>query len=236
MGVAYNSNPPMDGIVLCFDAANAKSYPGSGTTWNNLCERTGNATLINGPTYFSDFGGYINFDGSNDYASVPSNTEYLLASEFTMTAWVRPKNNPSNYGAICGTFDFLPSSYYGFNFSILPNSQTFHFLVGGWNGGNINYIPASSTYNINQWYHLVGTTNGLTSKFYVNGILNTTYTQAAVAVPGSSTTQFLIGRYYQNVDNFYYVGDLASTYLFNREFTATEVKDTFNLQKNRFGL
>jgi hypothetical protein len=236
MGLAHSPNPPMDGIVLCFDAANVKSYPGSGITWNNLCERTGNATLINGPTYSSDFGGYINFDGSNDYASVPSNTEYLLANEFTMTAWVRPTSNPGNYGAICGTFDNIPNSYYGFNFSIQPNSQRFYFLVGGWNGGSYNYIPASNQYNINEWYHLVGTTKGTTSKFYINGVLNTTYTQAAVAVPGSSITQFLLGRFYQNSNNFYYVGDLASTYLFNRELTETEIKDTFNIQRGRFGV
>ena len=61
-------------------------------------------------------------------------------------------------------------------------------------------------------------------------------TQAAVAVPGSSITQFLLGRFYQNSNNFYYVGDLASTYLFNRELTETEIKDTFNIQRGRFGV
>jgi hypothetical protein len=36
MGIAYNPRTITDGLVLCLDAANSKSYPGSGTTWTDL--------------------------------------------------------------------------------------------------------------------------------------------------------------------------------------------------------
>ena len=36
MGISYNPRTITDGLVLCLDAANTKSYPGSGTTWADL--------------------------------------------------------------------------------------------------------------------------------------------------------------------------------------------------------
>ena len=42
-----------DGLVLCLDAANFKSYPGTGTTWTDLSGLGNNGTLTNGPTYSS---------------------------------------------------------------------------------------------------------------------------------------------------------------------------------------
>ena len=58
-----------DGLVICLDAANTKSYPGSGTTWTDTIG--GNVgTLTNGPTFNSANAGYIAFDGTDDYLSL----------------------------------------------------------------------------------------------------------------------------------------------------------------------
>ena len=46
MGVAYNSKIVTDGLVLCLDAGNSKSYPGSGTTWTDLSGNGNNGTLV----------------------------------------------------------------------------------------------------------------------------------------------------------------------------------------------
>ena len=40
MGTTYNPAIVTDGLVLCLDAANKRSYPGTGTTWSDLTERT----------------------------------------------------------------------------------------------------------------------------------------------------------------------------------------------------
>jgi hypothetical protein len=67
MGIAYNPRTITDGLVLCLDAANSKSYPGSGTTWTDLSGLGNTGTLTNGPTYSSANGGSLVFDGVNDY-------------------------------------------------------------------------------------------------------------------------------------------------------------------------
>lgn len=40
MGVNYNPMIPVDGLEICLDAGNAKSYPGTGTSWKNLKTNT----------------------------------------------------------------------------------------------------------------------------------------------------------------------------------------------------
>ena len=43
-----------NGLVFLLDAANGKSYPGTGTTWNDLSILTNNSTLTNGVTFNSN--------------------------------------------------------------------------------------------------------------------------------------------------------------------------------------
>ena len=65
MGLSHSPRIVTDGLVFCLDAANIRSYPGTGTTWTDL--KGGNeGTLTNGPTFSSDNAGSISTDGSND--------------------------------------------------------------------------------------------------------------------------------------------------------------------------
>jgi len=65
LAIFYNPAIVRDGLVLCLDAANRKSYPGSGTTWTDLSGRGNTGTLTNGPTYSSSNGGSLGFDQVN---------------------------------------------------------------------------------------------------------------------------------------------------------------------------
>lgn len=64
MGIAYNTSIVRDGLLLHLDAANVKSYPGSGTTWNDLSGKGSNGILVNGPVYSSNGKGSITLDGT----------------------------------------------------------------------------------------------------------------------------------------------------------------------------
>ena len=67
MATIYNPNIVTDNLVFCVDAANTKSYSGSGTIWKDISGEDNDGTLVNGPTFSNDNGGSIVFDGTNDY-------------------------------------------------------------------------------------------------------------------------------------------------------------------------
>ena len=57
MATSYSPKIITDGLVLCLDAGDGKSYSGSGTAWTDRSGNDNHGTLVNGPTFNSD--GYI---------------------------------------------------------------------------------------------------------------------------------------------------------------------------------
>ena len=96
-----------DGLVLCLDAANKDSYPGSGTTWSDLAG-SNNGTLTNGPTFDSGNGGSLVFDGVNDTVTMGSSstrTNLGITSYFTFDIWI----NAIDEGDSLASLDILPT-------------------------------------------------------------------------------------------------------------------------------
>lgn len=92
--MALNHSPKIvtNGLVLYLDAANQKSYPGSGTTWTDLSGNGNTGTLTNGPTFSANNNGGIVFDGANDYVSI-SNSSSLNITGRNITIEVIFKSN-----------------------------------------------------------------------------------------------------------------------------------------------
>ena len=82
MSVNYNPGVVTSGLTLCMDAANPRSYSGSGTTVYDLSGNNLTTSMINGPTYSS---GYWVFDGVDDYIGGNSLTTTLTGG--TMEIW-----------------------------------------------------------------------------------------------------------------------------------------------------
>ena len=60
--MSLNHSPSIvtDGLVLCLDTANKRSYPGTGTAWTDIAGGN-NGILENGPTFDSSNAGNIVF-------------------------------------------------------------------------------------------------------------------------------------------------------------------------------
>jgi hypothetical protein len=82
MGISYNTSVVRDGLVLYLDAANPKSYPGTGTTWFDLTKNV-NGDIQNGASFSNS--SFI-FDGVNDIISIPNSpiTQFPHNSPWTI--------------------------------------------------------------------------------------------------------------------------------------------------------
>ena len=65
MGTNYSPRIVTDGLMLCLDAGDPKSYNGSGTTWTDRSGRGNNGTLGGDVGFSSNNGGYLTFDGAS---------------------------------------------------------------------------------------------------------------------------------------------------------------------------
>ena len=93
MAFFRGANVVTDGLVLALDAANTKSYPGSGTTWRDMSGNNITGSLTNGPTFNSANGGSIVFDGTNDSVIMADNSA-LNTQTPSVEVWI--KTNATN--------------------------------------------------------------------------------------------------------------------------------------------
>ena len=236
--MGYNTFTPIvtNGLVLCLDAGNTKSYPGSGATWTDLSSNGNNGTLISSPAYSSSNGGVLTFNGSQ-YGTIPAASSLAFNDNFTISSWVKVTAfNGTGYNGIAGRFG--PTTNFG-GYELECNNQNggnkFGFVVGNNGGASINNfrrINSDIIFSFNLWYHVVGTNISGLNKLYVNGqVQSTTYTFNVVT---NSSQLFAIGRIYADNNQYYHIGNIANISVYNRGLTDAEVLQNYNATKGRF--
>lgn len=220
MGLAHSPKIVTDGLVLYLDAANNKSYPGSGTAWNDLSGNGRNGTLINGPVYNSSNNGNIIFDGSNDYGTVPYSSIFKLATDSTVNVWCKPSANSGN--VIC----YAKGGWTGWLIS--PSSIVY---CGSSTGPN-DYSYGMSYSNL--WQMITFVVDRTLSKYrtYRNGALlnEGNMTQSAL----TDTQPLVISA--RNVPDQFFNGTTTSISIYNRVLSVSEIQQNFNATRGRFGI
>jgi hypothetical protein len=225
-----------DQLTIKLDASNPSSYPGSGTAWNDVSGLGRNATLINGPTFSSTNGGVINFDGTNDYATVPYNIDFRYSSTVSKTVQCWVKFNAMEAKFFGAAFTGA-SGFDGWGIGTSPTGQI-RFLT---NTTIEKYTDTpTSTVTTGTWYFVtavfkISNTIG-DIKIYINdtNIVNNGRHGGTTGVVGTPPLQIatLLGGV-AGQDN-YFDGSVGEFYMYNKELTAQEISDNYNATKNRY--
>jgi len=233
-----------DGLVLHLDAANPRSYPGTGTTWTDLSGNSRNFTLINGPTFNSTNQGSIDQDGTNDYISRSYNSDLAFNgnTDFSIGLIIKNKSliaNASNYPYIisCGNQDGGYGGYYWALYNDNGNGRPFGSIdVGRANtstrwGVGYNYLSTADALAIDNWVYTYSSTTG--SSLYRNDKLITSSLQTGSIVRGS-TLPLTIGMRpaFNSVTNC----SIYNVKIYNRVLSAVEIQQNFEATRGRYGI
>jgi hypothetical protein len=214
-----------DGLIVNLDAGYVPSYPRTGTVWSDLSGNNNHGTLVNSPTYSSDNGGSIIFDGVDDACNIPI-------------------PNASSYSTItiCGFIKWL-----SFGSDMFLGMTTYDVWTAGnclgYNNGNGNVIgidaaTVTSLGLLGEWKHytFVMNSSGLlsTNKIYINGVSVGPLTAVVggdSGAPGFATNLKLCdwnnGGYYANLQ-------YGNVMTYSRELTPSEILQNFNATKGRY--
>ncbi len=234
MATNYNPRTVTNGLVLALDAANPKSYPGSGTTWTDLSGNGNNGTLVNGVGYNSGNLGSLVFDGVNDRVDISPNNFNL--SQFSVNMWFKTNNITTDYLRLIHKAD-TTSSTKGF---VIASSQTDGKLVfvyqPNYTTGEVlkrstNLITTSTWYNITMTYN---STSGI--KIYFNGAEDAGETSTPPDVGWTSNTGNLFSVGSRAGGTQQYNGNIAQASIYNRALTAQEIQQNFNATRSRFSI
>jgi hypothetical protein len=211
-----------NGLVLCLDAANTKSYPSSGTSWFDLSGNRNTGALTNGPTFSSANGGSIVFDGVNDAVDVGNINP---TSGVTFSVWININGANTNYGAI---FSRWNSGSGGNSFwigTLINESSTIQVYFNG------SLIHSITSLSLNTWMLLTVSHTGSNVTSYINASQTNTNASSLRSSTGTTSIGYDINR---AVEPF--KGNIAQALIYDRALTAPEISQNYNATRTRFGI
>ena len=230
MSLSHSPQIITTGLVYCLDAANLKSYSGSGATWGDLATKN-DATLQNSPSYNATNNGYLSFTSAGSKYATSATPGNL--STWTAETLVRFTASYSTKVSMVvgGAYDLVSK----LNFTIGTNnaSTNYNIAVGFFDGSWHNTTGVA--YTTNTWVHITGTYDGATVKQFTNGSQVQSLSYAGTPASGG---QIRINRRWDDVVS---VGNLFDTDIgvirvYNRALSNTEIQQNFNATRGRYGL
>lgn len=196
------------------EAATPTDFSGSGNngTWNGAGVHTTTTSKVGGRAG--------NFNGSNDYVSVPD-VPSLNLSTFSIMAWIRPSDVSGDTMVVAKG----NGSVRNYAMQLGNGSPYLQSTFGGpsqWQSLSFGY-----TQTVNTWTHLVATFDGTTMNTYVNGALSRT---GARGTPDTTSTIMAIGRL-GGASSDYFPGVIDDVRIYSRALSAAEVLAIYNVQK-----
>ena len=209
---------PTNNLKLYVDAGRPRSYAGSGSVMTDLSPSGNNMTLYNSPIFYSDYGGILNFNGTNTYLVSNNNSPITGASPRTVCIWYNPTSITNTSGSLFWTgLSAVNYTTYGIGFS----GGKYQF----W-GNNSDVTDATLAPIANSWNFIAAAYGGGTSVYqYLNGVgnLNTI----------SNTLNTSAGGFVFSKDANGFNGKLGNIMVFDRMLTKTDLDKLYFNVKSR---
>ena len=194
----------------------------STTTATDSSTSANNGTLTNGPVpALGKLGQALNFDGTDDYVSVPS-TSSLKPANISICGWVK-SNAYSALTVLMGKQSGGGYGSYGLVFRTGPSRMTFTISK---TGPQTEYFATSTNQQTGVWQHWCGTYDGTTQKLFLNGVLEDTQTPS-ITIDQTDTYPLTIGTYTSGL--YPLSGSLDEVRVYNRALTEGEVTQLYNM-------
>jgi hypothetical protein len=228
------SAPVLTNLVLYYDPSNSSSYPGTGTTVNDLSGNGLNGAMSN-ITFTSP---YFAYNGTSSQVQVVDNVLLEPGSgDWTMEVWV----NQAVLGndVVLGKFDNGGLAQ-DVSYSIRTTNTTYYAQLGSGSGVGSTLFVDSTPYigTLNTWYQIVYVFTNVaanTLETFVNGVSIGSVSHSLTSIL-NSTNPLYIGSYNGGEFSQWFDGKIGITRLYNASLTSTQVLQNYNADKSKYGL
>ena len=228
MALAHSPSITTRNLVLNYDFANLKSYPGTGTSVSShwLPGITA-GTLTNGPVFSRTNNGFMTFDGTNDFGTFDIGSSNLT-EPMSLEFWCYIKDDNVKMLGSWGDYALFAITSVGIGYNT-ANSDIWGFNPGSY---------------LNKWNHFIfemrSNVSYSNNKIYYNGV-SQTLSQIYGTGENSTARTFNngVGRLACRTptgENLFMPVDIACFRIYRGALTQTEVNTNFNALRGRFGL
>jgi hypothetical protein len=219
MALGHNPRIVTNGLLLCLDAGNPKSYSGSGTTWTDLSGNGKNAT-INGSPVFAN--GYFDITADTTYISLSNAGLVPRTNDFTYSCWV-------NFDAVDGLDTIFENG--SWTDTLLFRYESTQFTVYSESALRGTVVWAAT---LGVWHNIVLKRESNTVSCYINNVLTGTPFSMNLDIDLANPNLWLMRS--QHAANQFTNGKISTFSIYNRALTAVEIERNFNALRGRFGL
>ena len=227
MGISYNPSIVTDGLILCLDAANTRSYAGTGITWTDISGNNKSGTGQTGVSYSSiNTGKFILNGAESGYFSMPLVTSTI--TNVTMCCWVNITTL-----SLRGPF-IVNGSFTGYAIGVGLNSYDDYGnnLIALFPGNR--WISSGVSLGLG-WKHVALTLDGSSlPRIYLDGRLINSYAGMNPRVP---TTATYIGREVggENVGiTRAFGGEVGMAQMYSRQLSDAEILQNYNAGRKKY--
>lgn len=226
------------GLVLNLDAGNSSSYNSGATTWTDLTGR-GNHGTLNNVTYSSNSQGYLSFNGTSSYISLPNSNDFNFGTgDFTIELWAQNSSaaKTPNLLAINSNNGFYSSVRIAWAPNINGNpTVTFAHSTNGTSWS----VQTGYTGSFSSWTQIVLSRTAGVVTIYANGVNKGTYNLAGSLM--TTTTSNPIYNQIGTLPNWQSVYTLLGNMSIVRYYkaaglTSSQVISNYNAICSRYGL
>jgi hypothetical protein len=213
-----------DNLIGHYDVGDPTSYPGTGTTVFDLTSPQENISLF-GATY--NAGGYMNFDGVNDYGSL-SGAAFNSFTTYTIEIICSIDGSADNFDGF-----IMKNTTNSWNDGIgvfYESNQLKHFINNY--SGPVSGYTIGTTEPLSQ---LIFTYDGTAIRTYQNGV-QVASTSTTASINNSSSAFLLFARLGAagSITGFL-GGKIYALRIYNDALSASEVLQNYNATKTRYG-
>ena len=225
MGFYRGPNIIRENLLLAFDAANTKSYPGTGTTWTGL--GSGVTAALTGATFDTDS---ISFDGTSDYAYITGTIN--LGTEFSIMSWIKPSSLTGGTGTVYIPFANGVDNWFG-----ISNAKAFFVGCESSDTNGFSLYGSTSMTSTSEWYCIGCTVDGTggntTVKIFLDGEYDGTVTRTFTLGAWNATSFNTIGRR-TTINSNYFPGNIATLHMYTSTLSEDDMHQNYMITKSRF--
>jgi hypothetical protein len=224
MATIYSPNVVTNGLQLCLDAKNTRSYSGTGTSWYDLSGNGRTFTWTSSPSW--DSSGFFNTTGkvatgpASNAIGINNATGYTI---FTVFQTISATNNGlfKVFGSPEGRAIFCHPSW---------TVGTIYFDQGGCCAGSQRLTTSLPAYG--TWTFMALTSSVTSRKIYINGELAASTSVTAADINVTSTAM----QINPSDEGYNWDGKLAYFSIYNREISQTEYLQNYSALRDRFAI
>jgi hypothetical protein len=223
------NEPVLRNIVLYYDPTDTLSYPGSGTTINDL-SGNGLTGTLSATTFTSP---YFTYNGTNSTTLIPDDTLLEPGSgDFTVEIWVNQSVISGSSRVLIGKTDTGLASGFGYGIRTGSNGNTYFEVGNGTTSIQSNAFSAIT----DIWYQFVGVWSNVDSnsmEFYVNGISMGSISHSFTSVK-NTTSPLYLGSFNGGQFPQWLNGKVGIVRLYSSVLTSSEISQNYNADYRKY--